>query len=192
MTANTTIKSDPIVKLANHVPRMLFDGCSRENPGKGGAGAHILMPLELLGFGENNSGALIRNFDERRDIYPQYREIWNKSLFLGDYVTNNEAEYQGLIMGLEAASIQKHRHLDVFGDSQVIINHMNDTYKIKAKNLFPLYERAKQLCEQFESITFTHVLRYKNKRADALANAAFLLPEAYHQNTVQVININHS
>jgi len=120
----------------------------------------------------------MREFDERRDLYPQYREIWHDSAFLGERVTNNEAEYRGLIMGLEAAASQMHRTLDVYGDSQVVINQMKGLYKIKAPNLVPLYERARELCERFETVTFTHVLREKNRRADALANAAFLLPAA--------------
>ena len=182
-SASVAARPAPATKSAANaffVPRMLFDGGSRGNPGRAGAGAHILMPLEMLGFGEHNSGALMRGFDERRDLYPQYREVWHDSAFLGERVTNNEAEYRGLIMGLEAAASQMHRTLDVYGDSQVVINQMKGLYKIKAPNLVPLYERARELCERFETITFTHVLREKNRRADALANAAFLLPSAAH------------
>ena len=49
---------------------------------------------------------------------------------------------------------------------------MNNKYKVKSENLIPLYEKAKQLESKFEKITFTHIYRDKNKRADELANQA--------------------
>lgn len=165
--------SIPPTAMPVHVPRILFDGCSKGNPGPAGAGAHILMPVELLKFGQEGppGDAGMRQFDRTRDVLPEFREVWGASAYLGER-TNNEAEYRGLILGLNAAVQRKHRRVDVFGDSLVVINQMKGLYKVKAENLVPLYEAARSLCARFDRVTFTHVLRAHNKRADALANEA--------------------
>lgn len=124
---------------------MQFDGCSKGNPGKAGSGAVI---------------------------YKNKNEIWGKSLFIGDKNTNNEAEYIGLIIGLEEALNMGIQNLNVEGDSLLIIKQMKGEYKVKSENLYKLYEKAKKLEEQFISISYNHVYRDKNKRADALSNMA--------------------
>jgi ribonuclease HI len=122
-----------------------FDGCSKGNPGLAGAGAVIYH------FGE---------------------EFWTDSFFVGDHCTNNHAEYAGLILGLQQAKELGIKYLHVQGDSMLVINHMNGTYKCKSDNLIELYKKAKELQTYFDKIRYTHILRHKNKRADQLANEA--------------------
>ena len=122
-----------------------FDGCSKGNPGKAGSGAVI---------------------------YKNKNEIWGKSLFIGDKNTNNEAEYIGLIIGLEEATNMGIKKLYVEGDSLLVIKQMKGEYKVKAKNLYKLYENAKTLEKQFTTVSYNHVYRNKNKRADELSNMA--------------------
>jgi ribonuclease HI len=122
-----------------------FDGCSKGNPGKAGSGAVI---------------------------YKNNNEIWGKSLFIGDKNTNNEAEYIGLIIGLEEAINMGIQELYVEGDSLLVIKQMKGEYKVKAENLYKLYEKAKKLEMQIISVSYNHVYRDKNKRADALSNMA--------------------
>jgi probable phosphoglycerate mutase len=124
---------------------MQFDGCSKGNPGKAGSGAVI---------------------------YKNKSEIWGKSLFIGDKNTNNEAEYMGLIIGLEEAINIGIKDLYVEGDSLLVIKQMKGLYKVKAENLYKLYEKAKKLEKQFTSVSYNHVYRDKNKRADELSNMA--------------------
>lgn len=124
---------------------MQFDGCSKGNPGKAGSGAVI---------------------------YKNKSEIWGKSLFIGDKNTNNEAEYIGLIIGLEEAINIGIKDLYVEGDSLLVIKQMKGLYKVKAENLYKLYEKAKKLEKQFTSVSYNHVYRDKNKRADELSNMA--------------------
>lgn len=124
---------------------MQFDGCSKGNPGKAGSGAVI---------------------------YKNKSEIWGKSLFIGDKNTNNEAEYMGLIIGLEEAINIGVKDLYVEGDSLLVIKQMKGLYKVKAENLYKLYEKAKKLEKQFTSVSYNHVYRDKNKRADELSNMA--------------------
>jgi len=120
-----------------------FDGCSKGNPGLAGA------------------GAVIFNYEN---------EIWGASKFIGYNCTNNEAEYNGLILGLEKALDLGIKDLYVEGDSLLIIKQMLGEYKVKSEKLFTLYDEAKRLEEQFNSILFIHIYRTSNKRADELSN----------------------
>ncbi|MCF7906137.1 reverse transcriptase-like protein [Candidatus Gracilibacteria bacterium] len=47
---------------------------------------------------------------------------------------------------------------------------MNGTYKAKNPNIRPSFEKSKLLCEKFNSVTFSHVPRAKNKVADSIVN----------------------
>ena len=51
---------------------------------------------------------------------------------------------------------------------------MNDEYKVKSTNILQLFKNAKKLTELFDEITFNHVYRNDNKRADELANNSLL------------------
>lgn len=126
---------------------LFFDGCSKGNPGKAGCGAVIY---------ENNA------------------EIFSNAVFVGKKETNNYAEYMGLIVGLENAIIKKIKALTVKGDSKLVIQQMNGAYKVKSPNLISLFEFAKQLETKFDKITYIHVYRNDNKRADELSNIALM------------------
>ena len=124
------------------------DGGARGNPGPAGAGAVI----------QDAKNETVREISE----------------YLGE-VTNNQAEYQALILGLEALE-----SLGVLGkdilvrmDSELIIEQMKGHYKVKNEGLKPLYQRARAIVAALGgTVTFTHVLRQYNKRADALVNQA--------------------
>ena len=122
---------------------MAFDGCSKGNPGRAGAGAVI---------------------------YHNEVEIWADSKFVGTKETNNVAEYSGLIMGLHEALRRNITHLTVLGDSELIIKQMNKTYAVKSANIKAYHDMAASLAKQFASIQFKHVYRNHNTRADALSN----------------------
>ncbi len=126
---------------------LYFDGCSKGNPGPGGAGAVL---------------------------YYKGEEIWGASKFVGIRSTNNTAEYGGLILGLQEAIVREIRDLTVRGDSQLVIKQMRCEYKVKSEKLLELYEKSKSLSEYFENISFEHVYRDKNKRADELSNMALM------------------
>jgi ribonuclease HI len=129
----------------NDTYTLFFDGCSKGNPGNAGAGAVIY----------------------KNDI-----EIYNLSKYVGKNKTNNIAEYTGLIIGLTEAVNQNIKQLDVRGDSELIIKQMNNEYKVKSTNIIQLHKNAKKLTKSFDEITFSHVYRNDNIRADELANNA--------------------
>lgn len=125
--------------------KLQFDGCSKCNPGIAGA------------------GAVIYKFNE---------EISAKVQFVGNSATNNAAEYTGLIIGLKEAIRLNIKTLNVEGDSILVINQMKGDYKVKSKNLVDLYNEAKELEKMFDYISFKHIYRENNKRADELSNFA--------------------
>ena len=109
---------------------LYFDGASKSNPGKAGCGAVVYDDL-------NN-------------------EIACRSMYLGDNVTNNVAEYTGLVVGLQLALKENIKTLNVYGDSLLVINQMNGIWKVKSVNLTNLYEDALELSKCFDKINFQY------------------------------------
>lgn len=133
---------------AGESPKRVFlyaDGGSRGNPGPSAAGFVV----------EDESAQVI--------------ESWNK--YLG-VTTNNQAEYHGLISGLEWCKQRHVQEVNVRLDSMLVVNQMKGIFKVKNRDLWSLYEFAKSLSASFKTITFTHVPRELNKRADAEVNKA--------------------
>ena len=62
--------------------------------------------------------------------------------------------------------------LEAFGDSQLIINQMNQKYEIRKLDLLPYYNKAQSLRKKFDICHITHIRRGENIRADALAGLA--------------------
>lgn len=121
------------------------DGGSRGNPGPSGYGVSI----------EDAAG----------------RPVADLSEFLG-VKTNNFAEYSGLLAALEYALSHGHARLRVVADSELMVKQMKGQYQVKSPDLRPLWEEAKRRAARLERFEIQHVLRGKNKRADALANQA--------------------
>ena len=86
--------------------------------------------------------------------------------------SNNAAEYQALIIGLELALESGITMLEAFGDSQLIVNQMNQEYEIRKPDLLPYYNKAQSLRQNFDICHITHIRRGENIRADALARLA--------------------
>ena len=125
------------------VIKLYTDGGSRGNPGPSASG-YVL-------------------YDEAD------QELEKDGLFLG-VTTNNQAEYRALKLGLESAQKYSPKTVRVFMDSLLIVNQMTGHYKIKNKDLLPVYQSVKDLTAQFEDVTFTHVPRELNKVADGEVN----------------------
>ena len=119
------------------------DGGSRGNPGHS-AGAFVICKMD--------------------------DNVVEKSGFYIGIATNNQAEYKALLKGLNRAKTLGVRKLNVFMDSELIVKQLNGLYKIKNKNLEPLYRQVKELANSFTEISFTHVPRLMNKEADDEVN----------------------
>jgi ribonuclease HI len=121
------------------------DGASRGNPGHAAAGIVI----------EDEAGAVIDSAGE----------------YLG-IMTNNQAEYRALLLGLTHASVLHPARLIVRMDSELVVKQMQGKYQVKSPDLAPLHQQARALAREFAAIAFEHVRRGLNARADALANRA--------------------
>ncbi|HVP13730.1 MAG TPA: ribonuclease HI family protein [Phycisphaerae bacterium] len=122
-----------------------FDGGSRGNPGPAGAGVVV------------------------QDA--QGRPVFEAGFFLGR-MTNNAAEYSGLLKGLDAAVQARAREVTVFADSELVVRQLNGDYRVKNPRLRDLFDAALVKLRTFERWTIKHIPREQNHRADELANAA--------------------
>jgi ribonuclease HI len=154
-----------------------FDGGSRGNPGLAGAGAEVVVTNNVTANDTRMTTYLIREY-------------------IGMNATNNYAEYKGLIFALRQAKSyiaqwsdfnvlksQGRLRLQVYGDSNLIIQQLRGTWQCKHPNLLPLYQQSQRLIDEIKqcasqecnlrcNISFDHVYREHNKVADALANEA--------------------
>jgi ribonuclease HI len=119
------------------------DGASRGNPGLAGAGVVLLDP------------------DGEVRVQEQ--------AYLGQ-ATNNVAEYQALLLGLQQARKLGIRRLRVHSDSELLVRQINGIYRVRQPHLLPLWREARQELERFESCEIIHVPRELNRQADRLAN----------------------
>ncbi|MEP0824383.1 MAG: ribonuclease HI family protein [Nitrososphaera sp.] len=89
--------------------------------------------------------------------------------------TNNVAEYTALANALEwlVANDFTSEKILIKSDSQLVVNQMNGTYKIKAKKIIPLYKQAVMLKSKFSELEIRWVPREQNNEADMLTNVAY-------------------
>jgi ribonuclease HI len=127
------------------VLRLFTDGAARGNPGPAGLG----LVLE----------------DE------QGMRLWGGHRYVGT-ATNNQAEYLALIEGLQEAARWNPDRLEVYMDSQLVVEQLAGRYRVKNPELRPLHARALALLGSFPHSVVSHVPREENRGADALANRA--------------------
>ena len=121
------------------------DGGARGNPGPAGIGVAL----------QNKDGETIGEWSE----------------FLG-IATNNQAEYKALLLALKQAVAMGAVELECRLDSELVVKQLKSEYKVKHPDLKPLFEQAKGLISQIKNVSFKHIPRELNKRADQLANQA--------------------
>jgi ribonuclease HI len=127
----------------NNYFKLFTDGASKGNPGRAGGGAVIKSPLNVV--------------------------LMELSESFGE-TTNNVAEYRALLLGLKKCKELGIKNLEVFMDSKLIVEQMSGRWKIKNKNLIPIYSEIKEI--EFNKISFTWIPRKENIHADQLANKA--------------------
>ena len=100
---------------------------------------------------------------------PSSTEIEARGEYLGS-VTNNVAEYRGLIGGLKAAERHGAERVRVYMDSELVVRQMKGEYRVKHAGLKPLFEEASQEAARFAGVEYRAVRREENARADQLVN----------------------
>lgn len=137
--------TDANYKSVANSATVYVDGCSRGNPGPAGTGYHIVGPNgEILACGGD---------------------------FIG-FATSRVAEYYALKTGCEKAIELGLKTVRFVGDSLMMINQMNGIYKVKNRDILPIYNDIKLLLKEFEACAFIHVAREQNAKADEQANLA--------------------
>ena len=121
------------------------DGGSRGNPGPAGIGVVIM----------NSDGLVVEKISE----------------YIGE-TTNNQAEYNALILGLQEARFFKAKSVHCYLDSELIVKQLNGQYRVKNQNMKPLFALVQSLIKNFEKVKFKHIPREKNEEADKLVNVA--------------------
>ncbi|KAL0290630.1 UNVERIFIED_CONTAM: hypothetical protein Sangu_2566600 [Sesamum angustifolium] len=89
--------------------------------------------------------------------------------------SNNVAEYQALILGLEIVVDAKQLPLKVYRDSQLVVNQLLVLYEVKKPELFPHHNYAKRLKGWLGDVELEHLPTKDNKQANALAKLASTL-----------------
>ncbi|GKV17036.1 hypothetical protein SLEP1_g27591 [Rubroshorea leprosula] len=86
--------------------------------------------------------------------------------------TNNQAEYEALIIGLEMLVELKVSMVEVIGDSQLLLKQLSGEYKCTSLALAPYFALAVQLLEEFDDVSIRHVPRDQNYEANEMAQIA--------------------
>lgn len=126
------------------------DGGSRGNPGPAAIGTIFC--------------------NERGEIFKKY------SQYLGDGLTNNEAEYQAVIFALNkfkslfGKKLAQNSDIEIKSDSELLVNQLNGKYKILTPKIQSFFLTIWNLKLDFKSIKFRFISREKNKEADRLVN----------------------
>lgn len=128
------------------------DGGSRGNPGPSGIGVVYV----------NEKNQTIKECSE----------------YLGDKLTNNEAEYKAVIFALKkfkalfGKEVAKKSEVEVKSDSELMVKQLNGEFKVINENIQPLFLNIWNLKTEFLKVKFKQIPREKNKDADRLANEA--------------------
>ena len=89
--------------------------------------------------------------------------------------TNNIVEYEACILGLETALKLGITRMEIFGDSNLVIRHIQGDWKTRYVKLRPYHAYLELLVERFEDFSYTHLPRAQNQSADALATLASMI-----------------
>jgi len=128
------------------------DGGSRGNPGKAAIGVVFC----------NEKEQVIKKFGE----------------YLGDDLTNNDAEYQAIIFALKkfktifGKAISDQSDVLIKSDSELVVKQLNGDYRLSEPKIQQFFIEVWNLKFDFKSVKFRHIPRKKNKEADKLVNEA--------------------
>lgn len=126
------------------------DGGSRGNPGPSAIGVIFC----------NGKGQVCKKYSD----------------YLGDNLTNNEAEYQAVIFALQkfkalfGKKLAESSEVEMRMDSELLVKQLNGEYKVLEPKIQELFLKVWNLKIDFKKVKFNHIPREKNKEADALVN----------------------
>lgn len=136
---------EAVLREAGGRVHLYFDGASRGNPGPAATGWVLV-----------SGDGIVAEHGQR----------------IGR-ATNNQAEYRALIDGLEAAREYGFDEVCVRGDSELILKQVRGEWDVTDPTLREHRVTVRELLEEFDTWSLTHVPRELNDRADTLASEAF-------------------
>ncbi|KAK2978994.1 hypothetical protein RJ640_029962 [Escallonia rubra] len=83
--------------------------------------------------------------------------------------SNNQAEYEALIIGLEILLDMHITTVQISRDSQPVIKQLNREFKCNAPGLEMYFSIATYLLARFNDVTITHISRINNSNANVMA-----------------------
>jgi len=134
-------------KSTRHL-HIYMDGGSRGNPGPSGIGVVL----------KDDSDNIVKEYYKNLGI-----------------TTNNVAEYNAVIYGLQEALFLKAEKVDLYIDSQLVTQQLKGEFRVKNANIKPLFEQVMHLISGFKKVSINNIPREKNREADKLANKAMNL-----------------
>jgi len=130
-----------------------FDGLSEPNPGESTGGAVVFSP------------------NDRKPLFER-----------GEYMgfgTNNQAEYTGLLIGIQSAIDMGIKEILIEGDSNLVINQVKGSWKVNNDKLKVINIQIRNLIENFTFVGIKHVYREKNVYADRITNDVVKTKKSY-------------
>lgn len=138
------VKFDPEDYIYNRL-LIYTDGAARGNPGESGAGVVLKTP--------------------------EGEEVGRFGRYLGKG-TNNFAEYQALLLGLQHAQEFGANDITILSDSDLLVRQLMGEYRVRAAHLRVLFDEAQQMLAEFDKYQIKRIEREKNREADSMANRA--------------------
>lgn len=126
------------------------DGGARGNPGPAGIGAVLKISASSADKGD------------KEFLFKKY---------IGS-TTNNQAEYQALLLGMHEAALAGVTELECYLDSELVVKQLKREYKVKDGGLAILFVKVWNQMNDFKKVSFHHIRREQNKLADQLVNEA--------------------
>ena len=105
------------------------------------------------------------------------------ALRFGFQASNNEAEYEAVITGLNLAHSLEVDQLEVYSDPQLVVRQIEDTYEDKSGRMILYLKHVRDLLKKFAMVQVRHIPRKENSRADALAKLATTSQEDLSKST---------
>jgi ribonuclease HI len=99
-------------------------------------------------------------------------EMFEFSIPIQPTVTNNQAEYEALLRGLQYLKEAKAISVEIFGDSELVIKQFNGQYECRNDILRNYYEECKEILKSFQLVILQHIPRENNEEANKLAQSA--------------------
>ena len=106
-------------------------------------------------------------------VYWDGKRIKEDCAVVGENVTNNYAEYAGLVQALKYLDRYREERIVIRSDSKLLVNQMKGEWRARKGQYLEKHQEARKLAERFKQLEFGWIPREKNKEADRLSRIAY-------------------